>query len=100
VSLSLPVLFTARLGEIMRVVLCVNGHSLTAGFIQQVSNVGGKRRMTAFVFSNKSIVDPHPRLVIYGTKMKQYTPTLGADFEFPLVPTGKMKVPIADATGL
>src|SRR3954451_2153407 len=69
VRLELPILLAARFGEVSRIVIGADAKVLRAFRSQEVSYVGGKRRVSALVLGGHSAVDPYGGAVIDGPEV-------------------------------
>src|SRR3569832_2483316 len=92
---KLPILFSARLGQIERVVFGIHSHRLLAGSIERARDVGRKRRMAAFMFGNQRTKNPDARLIINRTEMQEYALPFRLDIETTNKPASEMKTAVA-----
>ncbi len=97
VRLKLPVLFAARLGELMRIIVRHHRNGLLFCILQGKRDVCPERCVPALVARDEASVQPHARVIIDRAEVKQDALTFGRYFELALVPACEVVAAVADA---
>ena len=99
--MELPILFSARLGEVGRIVQGAD-HDCLLAVRQEVGHLAGEGSVAALMVAGESAVHPDGRAMIDGREMQEDAFAVGwrGSVEGPAVPAGAKESGIRDAAGL
>src|SRR3954471_24776153 len=94
---ELPILLSARLREVMGIILYTNSDSLFPRLAQRESNVSREWSVATLMECNQVIVDPDLSFIVDGAEVQQHAATLRGNLEVALIPACAMEAAVADA---